>query len=360
MEQHHIKVGITQGDINGTGYEIILKAFEDPTMLELCTPVVFGSPKVAAFHKKVLGLETSFCPTATADEAPEGVLSMVNSCDDEVKVDLQKTDPEAGAAAFSALKVAVEELQQDMFDTLVLMPSNASTRQASCLPFLRERLFQEQDELPILSHEGVRVAIATPEMPLMDVQEALDQDTLRDRILCFEESLQEDFSAERPRIAVLSLNPGGGREALPGEYEKNVLMPLMEELSQEHLVYGPYSMDYLLMPEVNRSFDGILALYWDQGQSLFRALSPQEGAMLLAGNPDYVVTLPLEGCALEMAGKNLMNPDGLRQAVYLGMDVLRSRRFEAAARRNPLRKQYFDRRDDSDKLKQLQNQEDEI
>ncbi len=357
MEGNKIRIGITQGDINGVGYEVILKTFAEPAMLELCTPIVYGSPKVAAYHRKSLDLSTNFSIINSAGEAQENRLSIVNCTDDEVKVEYAKVDPEAGKAALGALERAVEEYKKGLIDVIVTAPINKHSIQSEGFSFpghteyIEERLGGGYKSLMILMKNDFRVALVTGHIPVNRISSVLTRELIQEKLKIFHQSLKQDFNIGAPRIAVLSLNPHAGDGGLLGKEEEDIISPAMSEMaSQGILCYGPYPADGFMGSGRYEHFDGILAMYHDQGLAPFKALAMDEGVNYTAGLP-VVRTSPAHGTAYDIAGKGIANEDSFRQAIYVAIDVYRNRERERNARVNPLRKQYYEKRDDSDKLK---------
>ena len=341
MEDNKIRVGITQGDINGVGYEVILKTFSDPMMLELCTPIIYGSPKVAAYHRKSLDLPTNFSIVNSASEAVPNRLSVVNCTDDEVKVEFSKPDPEAGKAALGALEKAIEEYKAGLIDVIVTAPINKHTIQSEEFSFPGHTEYIEEK----LGDGGKALMI-------------LMKDDFRVKLLVFNRALKQDFGIGAPRIAVLSLNPHAGDEGLLGTEEQEVIIPAIKELAGKGILcYGPYPADGFMGSGNFTHFDGILAMYHDQGLAPFKSLAMDEGVNYTAGLP-VVRTSPAHGTAYDIAGKGIASEDSFRQAVYVAIDVFRNRMREQEAHANPLRKQYYERRDDSDKLKLDSTEED--
>ena len=357
MEENKIKIGITQGDINGVGYEVILKTFADPVMFELCTPVVYGSPKVAAYHRKSLDLPTNFSIVSSAAEAAEGRLSVVNCTNDEAKVEFSKADPEAGKAALDALETAMEEYRKGLIDAIVTAPINKHTIQSEQFAFpghteyIEQRLGGGAKALMILMKGDLRVALATGHVPVNRIAPTLTQELLKEKLAIFHRSLKQDFGISAPRIAVFSLNPHAGDGGLLGTEEEEVIIPALKEMSAKGILcYGPYPADGFMGSGNFTRFDGILAMYHDQGLAPFKALAMDEGVNFTAGLP-VVRTSPAHGTAYDIAGKGIASEDSFRQAVYVAIDVFRNRQRAKAAAANPLRKQYYEKRDDSDKLK---------
>lgn len=357
MEDNKIRVGITQGDINGVGYEVILKTFSDPTMLELCTPIIYGSPKVAAYHRKSLDLPTNFSIVNSASEAAPDRLSVVNCTDDEVKVEFSKPDSEAGKAALGALEKAIEEYKAGLIDVIVTAPINKHTIQSDAFHFpghteyIEERVGEGQKALMILLKGDFRVALVTGHVPVRDIAGELTKELIMEKMEIFHRSLKKDFGIDNPRIAVFSLNPHAGDNGLLGTEEQEVIIPAMKEMIARGVqCFGPYPADGFMGSGNYTLFDGILAMYHDQGLAPFKALAMDEGVNFTAGLP-IVRTSPAHGTAYDIAGKGIASEDSFRQAVYVAMDVFRNRAWEKEISARPLRKQYYEKRDDSDKLK---------
>ncbi|MFR3188764.1 MAG: 4-hydroxythreonine-4-phosphate dehydrogenase PdxA [Phocaeicola sp.] len=357
MEERKIRVGITHGDINGIGYEVILKAFSDPTMLELCTPVVYGSPKVAAYHRKAMDIQTNFSIINAASEIQDGRLNIMNCIDDELKVELTKPTPEAGQAALAALERAMGDYQEGLFDVLVTAPINKHTIQSDTFHFpghteyIEQRVGEGQKALMILLKNDFRVALVTGHLPVSEIAHELSKELIQEKMAIFHRSLKYDFGIDSPRIAVFSLNPHAGDNGLLGKEEQNIIIPAIKEMTAKGIqCFGPYPADGFMGSGNYTHFDGILAMYHDQGLAPFKALAMDEGVNFTAGLP-IVRTSSAHGTAYDIAGKGIASEDSFRQAVYVAIDVFRNRCMEREISARPLRKQYYEKRDDSDKLK---------
>ncbi|WP_298074761.1 4-hydroxythreonine-4-phosphate dehydrogenase PdxA [uncultured Bacteroides sp.] len=357
MEDRRIRIGITQGDINGVGYEVILKTFAEPAMLELCTPIVYGSPKVAAYHRKSLDLPTNFSIVESAENAVPGRLSIVNCNGDDVKVEFANPTPEAGHAALAALEKAVEEYKKGLIDVIVTAPINKHTIQSKDFHFpghteyIEQALGEGGKALMILMKNDLRVALVTGHISVSKIASVLNKELIKEKLRIFHRSLKLDFNIEIPRIAVLSLNPHAGDEGLLGTEEQDIIIPAMKEAGEEGILcFGPFPVDGFMGAGGFSHFDGILAMYHDQGLAPFKALAMDEGVNFTAGLP-VVRTSPAHGTAYDIAGKGIASEDSFRQAVYVAIDVYRNRQHDRQARSNPLRKLYYEKRDDSDKLK---------
>ena len=357
MEHTKIKVGITQGDVNGIGYEVILKAFEDPTMLDLCTPIVYGSPKIMTYHRKALEMETSFTIINSASEAVHGKINVINCCDDEVKVELGKPSKESGKAAFDALEKAMSEYKEDLFDVLVTAPIHKQMIQSESFTFPGHTEYIEQSvgegakALMILANDCLRVALATGHVPVSKIASTLTQELIEEKLTIFNAALKSDFGINGPRIAVLALNPHAGDGGVIGTEEETIITPAIKAAREQGIIcFGPYPADGFMGSGAFSHFDGVLAMYHDQGLAPFKTLAMQNGVNFTAGLP-IVRTSPDHGTAFDIAGKNQASADSFRQALYMAIDIYRNRKHDAEAHQNPLRKLYFEKRDDSDKLK---------
>ena len=357
MEQNKIRIGITQGDVNGIGYEVILKAFEDPTIFELCTPIVYGSPKVMTYHRKALNLETSFSIINSASEAMHGRLNVVNCCDDEIKVELGKPSKESGKAAFDALERAMTEYKEGLYDVLVTAPIHKQMIQSDSFTFPGHTEYIEQcvgegaKALMVLASEPLRVALVTGHVPVAKLSSVLTQELIQEKLTLFNTSLKQDFGIGAPRIAVLALNPHAGDGGVIGTEEESIITPAINAMREQGVIcFGPYPADGFMGSGAFSHFDGVLAMYHDQGLIPFKVLAMENGVNFTAGLP-IVRTSPDHGTAFDIAGKGEASADSFRQALYMAIDIHRNRKSHAEAYHNPLRKLYFEKRDDSDKLK---------
>ena len=352
-----IRVGITHGDINGVGYEVILKAFSDPVMFELCTPIVYGSPKVAAYHRKALDSQTTFSIINTAEEAQEDRLNILSCTDDELKVELTKPTPEAGKAALDALEKALEDYREGLIDVLVTAPINKHTIQSESFHFpghteyIEERVGEGHKSLMILMKNDFRVALVTGHIPVKDIASTITRELIMEKMSIFHRSLKMDFGIDSPRIAVFSLNPHAGDNGLIGSEEQEVIIPAMNEMIAKGIqCFGPFPADGFMGSGNFCHFDGILAMYHDQGLAPFKALAMDEGVNFTAGLP-IVRTSPAHGTAYDIAGQGIATENSFRQAIYTAIDVYRNRIVEERIHARPLRKHYYEKKDDSDTLK---------
>ena len=355
-EKGKIRVGITQGDINGIGYEVIFKTFATPEMFDICTPVVYGSPKSAAYHRKALEMEVPYNAIEKFDEIQDNRLNIVNCNSDEVRIELGNNTQEAGLAAFEALEKAVQDYKDGKIDVIVTAPINKSTIQNEAFNFpghteyLQERCGGEEKSLMLLCNGDLRVAVATSHLALRDVPAAITPELLEEKITILNKALIEDFNIDAPKIAVLSLNPHAGDNGLLGSEENEIIAPTVRKMNDNGIFcYGPFAVDGFMGSGKYNSFDAILAMYHDQGLAPLKALGMSEGINFTAGL-SIIRTSPAHGVAYDIAGKGVADENSFRQAIYAAIDIYRNRRMYNEARRNPLRKLYFEKRDDSNRL----------
>lgn len=349
-----IKVGITHGDYNGVGYEVILKMLDDNRLFELCTPVLYGSAKIAASYRKMLGLQGQPpVQVKSAADAVDGQASIVNVIGEDAKVEPGHPSPEAGKAAFEALEKAVSDLRAGDIDVLLTAPINKATIHSEFFTFpghteyLETSLGEGNKALMILFNDMLRVALATTHLPLSKISEAITKEALVEKIQILNESLIKDFGIVKPRIAVLGLNPHSGDDGLLGSEEKDVIFPAIEECRARKIhAFGPYAADGFFGSGNYRKFDGILAMYHDQGLAPFKTIAGGSGVNFTAGLP-IVRTSPDHGTGFDIAGKGEASPDSMREALYAAIDIYRNRLNHTERTANPLRRQYVDKSKDN-------------
>ena len=367
MEDKMIRVGITHGDINGIGYEVILKTFSDQRMTELCVPIIYGSSKVAAYHRKALDLPAvNINVVSRAEEAGLNRVNIINCVEDDIKVELTQSTPVAGRAAYKALEAAVADLKSGAIDVLVTAPINKHNIQNAQFHFpghteyLEQTLGDGQKALMILMTDTLRVALVTGHIPVSQVPSQITVENIVTKLQVFDQSLKQDFTIIKPRIAVLALNPHAGDNGVIGNEEAEIIKPAMEEAERLGVMsFGPFPADGFFGSKMYEDFDGVLAMYHDQGLAPFKALAMEEGVNYTAGLP-FVRTSPAHGTAYDIAGQNLASESSFRQAVYTALDVYRSRQSYREATAHPLRKQYFDKGSDNVKLDLTKDEEPEL
>ncbi len=338
-----IRIGITHGDLNGVGYELILKTFADEAMSEMCVPIVYGSPKAAIFHRKALGLETNFQTVSDATDAVEGRLNMIPCFDEEIKIDLGHPTAESGRAALLSLQRAVKDYKEGLIDAIVTAPVNKKAIHSDEFPFSGHTEFFESetgnagDALMILMNPVMRVALVTTHLPLKDVAGTITREKVEHRIGQLQRSLYRDFLVSAPRIAVLGLNPHNGDEGLLGSEETEIIQPAVKAMREKGVqCFGPYAADGFFGSGQYRHFDAVLAMYHDQGLAPFKALCGNDGVNFTAGL-DLVRTSPDHGTACDIAGKGVADENSFRQAIYAAIDIVRCRRQVDEASANPLK-----------------------
>lgn len=355
MNNRKIRVAITHGDINGISYEVILKALEDNRLLEMCTPVIYGSAKIAAFYRKNLEMQPiSFNQCADGEEIKDSVYNIINVVGEDTRIEPGTSSDMAGQAAFAALERAVADLRSGHVDVLVTAPINKKNIQSDTFHFpghteyLEASLGEEGDKaMMILCNDNMRVALATIHMPLAKVAGSLTRELIFERIRTLDASLRRDFSIPSPRIAVLSLNPHAGEDGLLGTEERDIIIPAIQDAKDKRiLAFGPYAVDGFFGIGRFVKFDGILAMYHDQGLAPFKALAMDNGINFTAGLP-YVRTSPDHGTGYDIAGRGEASPESMRQAIYAAIDIYRNREREDQASRHPLRRHYYDKGSDN-------------
>lgn len=342
MKNDSIKIGITQGDINGIGYEVIIKSLSDIRMLELFTPVIYGSPKVAAYHKKVLNCdEFHFNQIRTPNEADINKVNIINCCDDNVRVELGKSSTHAGEAAYLALEQAINDLKNGEIDALVTAPVNKENIQSEQFNFpghteYLAQHFGASNPLMLLISDNFRVGVVTGHLPIKEVPLAITTDLILSKLKTLHRSLVRDFACTNPRIAVLGLNPHAGDNGVIGNEENDIIIPAIKAASNLGIsALGPYAADGFFGSGAYARFDAILAMYHDQGLAPFKALTFDKGVNFTAGLP-IVRTSPGHGTAFDIAGENVASSDSFTQAIYQAIDIFRNRSAYDEFSKNPL------------------------
>lgn len=353
-----IRVGISHGDINGIGYEVILKAFADPRLAEMCIPVIYGSQKIAMYHRKAMNLQAvNLNQIPDTRSAVANKVNIINCVDERVKVDLGMSTKEAGASALAALERATDDLKRKNIDVLITAPINKDNIQSEDFHFpghteyLEQKFAKEGDKsLMILADDHLRVALVTGHMPLTEVPLKITKDKIVEFAKIFDHSLKRDFRIGKPKIAILSLNPHAGEGGLLGSEEKDIIIPAIKELEEEKILcFGPFASDGFFGAGDFRKFDGVLAMYHDQGLTPFKTIAMENGVNFTAGLP-IVRTSPAHGTAYGIAGQGMASEESFRQAIYMAIDVFSNRAFHDEARANPLQKLYVARGSDNEEL----------
>lgn len=350
MSENKIKIGITQGDINGIGYETIVKTFADPRLAELYTPVVYGSLKAASYHKKLVpeAEQLTFNPVKSAREAQAKKLNLVAVGDDNVQVELGESTAAAGQASLASLQAAAKELEEGLIDALVTSPINKANIQSDEFRFpghteYLDARFHDSEPLMIMVSDLMRVGLVTIHLPLAEVVPHITRQAILDKLRALKHSLVRDFRVREPKIAVLGLNPHAGDAGLLGTEEEEIIKPAILAANEEHILsFGPFAADGFFGSGAYKNYDAVLAMYHDQGLAPFKSLAGEDGVNFTAGL-SIVRTSPAHGTGYDIAGKNLADESSFRSALYLAADVVRNRRFYDEMTANPLQKYEIDR-----------------
>lgn len=337
-----IKLGISVGDINGIGMEVIIKTFKDNRMLDICTPIVYGSSKVSTFHRKVLHInDFSFNIIKSAKDANVKKPNIINCWDDDITLALGQSNEDGGKYALASLEAATADLKEGHIDVLVTAPINKENIQSEEFNFpghteyLTEKF--EGESLMLMVNENIKIGVATNHIPLGKVANTLTADTIFSKLKILNKSLIQDFCITSPRIAVLGLNPHAGDNGLLGKEEEDIIIPAIDNAKSIGInTFGPYPADGFFGSGNYQKFDAILAMYHDQGLIPFKSLSFGEGTNFTAGL-DIIRTSPDHGVAYEIAGQNKAEESSFRQAVYTACDVHKNRLFAAEINENPLK-----------------------
>ena len=352
--ERKIRIGITQGDTNGVGYEVITKCFTSNDILELCTPIIYGSSKIMNYHRKALGIQTTQLNiTRNAGFVKESQLNLVEVINEEVKIELGQPGKQAGNAAFIALEAAVSDLKKGVIDVLVTAPINKNNIQSEEFSFpghteyLETSLGDGAKALMILCNDKLRVALVTTHIPLAKVAQSINKEDIVEKLRIFNESLQRDFNIQKPRIAVLGLNPHCGDNGVIGAEEKEIIEPAIQEANDNQILcFGPYPADGFFGANQYLRFDGVLAMYHDQGLAPFKTVAMNDGVNVTAGLP-YVRTSPDHGTGYDIAGQGIASELSMRHAIYTAIDIYRNRKNYDEMYQNPLKKLYFDKGKDN-------------
>lgn len=325
------RIGITIGDLNGIGAEVIIKALSDARLFSLFTPVVYGSTKVLSFYRKQMGLEEfNYSQVRNKGQYAGKAVNVVNCWEDMIEINPGQPSKQTAKAALLSLKRAVEELKEGHLDGLVTAPIDKNTIHGEDFPFQghTEYLTQEfnaGESLMLMVGENLKVGLVTEHVPVKDIPTFITKERVELKIRLMELSLKQDFLISKPKIAVLGLNPHAGDEGLLGREELDVIKPVINDLKTKgKLIFGPFPADGFFASGQHSKFDGVVAMYHDQGLVAFKTLSFESGINYTGGLP-YVRTSPDHGTAYNLAGKNLASESSMRQAMYVACDIIKNR-----------------------------------
>ncbi len=336
------KIGISIGDINGIGLEVILKTFFNKKIKTIGTPIIYGSSKVVSYHKNIIKKsDFQFQSINSPEKAWEEKVNVINCWEENANIKLGKINEIGGKYALKSLSAAVKDLKAGKIDALVTAPINKKAMELIDFGFSghTEYLTHESnttESLMLMVHENLRVGLVTNHLPIKDVAGAITKQKILKKLNIMQESLKIDFGLERPIIAVLALNPHAGDNGLLGSEEEEIIRPAIVEAKKKGLmVMGPFPADGFFGSGQFSKFDGILAMYHDQGLAPFKTLSEGKGVNFTAGLP-YVRTSPTHGTGFDIVGKNLADPTSFRNSFFMAIDISESRKKYMESHKNPM------------------------
>jgi len=337
-----IMIGITHGDINGVSYEVMIKALNDNRIAEFFTPVIYGLSKVLSFNRKHIGAnDFNYKIVNNTAQVYHKKINIINISDEEVKIEFGKSMQEAGKLAYEALESACRDLRDGKIHALVTAPLNKANVHSDEFHFpghteFLTSFFGAADALMIMVHDNIRIGTVTGHIPVKEISSAITEELIIRKTDILHQSLQQDFNIQKPKIAILSLNPHAGDNGVIGREDDEVVIPAIRQLKEKgYLVYGPYPADGFFGSEAYRQFDAVLAMYHDQGLIPFKLLAFEGGVNYTAGLP-IVRTSPAHGTAYDIAGKNRASNKAMRQAIYLALDIYKNREAYRERTENPL------------------------
>lgn len=342
-DEHLVKVGITHGDFNGISYEVILKTLSDNRICELCTPLIYGSSKIASYHRKTIDMpEYLINVVKRTDQLHWRKPNILNISNDEARIELGKSTEQAGEFALAALEKAVTDLKENRIDVLVTGPINKKNIQSSQFRFpghteYLANSFGASKYLMLMVCKEFRIGTVTGHVPLSKVSSLLTVELIMDKLRILHDSLIRDFGIRRPKIAVMGVNPHAGDSGLLGKEEEELIIPALQKANREGiLAMGPFPADGFFGSHQHIKYDAVLAMYHDQGLIPFKALSFEGGVNFTAGLP-IVRTSPAHGTAYDIAGKDMASDESFRESLYLAIDIFRNRKEYQEISKDPLR-----------------------
>jgi 4-hydroxythreonine-4-phosphate dehydrogenase len=330
-QAHKPRIGITIGDLNGVGPEVVMKALADNRLHNIVTPVIYGSAKVISFYKKLLNIEEfNYTQTRSKGQFAPKSINVVNCWEDNFEITPGKASKQSGKASFIALKQACEELKEGVIDALVTAPIDKQSIHSDEFPFKGHteylaQFFGVSDNLMFMVSDSLRVGLVTEHIAVKDIASSVTRERIEAKLKIMENSLRKDFGIAKPRIAVLGLNPHAGDLGLIGQEDEQIIKPLIaDQKNKGKLVYGPFAADGFFATGNHSKYDAILAMYHDQGLIPFKLIAFEEGINYTAGLP-VVRTSPDHGTGYSLAGKNMANESSLRAAIYRAADIFKNR-----------------------------------
>lgn len=341
-KESKIKIGISIGDINGIGVEVILKTFDDKRMLDFCTPVIFGSSKVISFYKKTLNSNILIHSISNISQVVDGKINVLNIWKEDVEISVGKSNVVGGKYAFLSLKEATKTLKNGAVDALVTAPINKENIQSDEFKFAGHTEYLESelegDSLMILMADKLRVGLITGHIPIAEISKTITPELIKSKVNLMYATLVQDFQISRPKIALLGLNPHCGDNGVIGNEDDDIIKPTVLELQSEgKLIYGPFAADGFFGSKNYQQFDAILAMYHDQGLAPFKTLSFGKGVNFTAGL-NKVRTSPDHGTAFEISGKNSADESSFKEALFKAIEIYKKRSNYLELTRNSLKK----------------------
>lgn len=347
MQRRKIKIGFTCGDINGVAAELIIKTFSDKRIFNHCTPVLYSSPNVLAYYKKVLKLDQlNFQTIADVDKVKDKALNVIRIWSDEINITVGKRDKGLDRFALKSIENAAADLKVGKLDALVTLPVSKSVFQITDekfkghTEFLCSRL-EQKSNLMVMTNDHFSVALTTIHIPVHKVAESINQTLIVNKAKLLYQSLKRDFGIDKPKLAILALNPHAGDDGLIGKEEIEIIKPAISQLNDERILcYGPFPADGFFGAGSYLKFDGTLAMYHDQGLAPFKLIANSAGGGVnFTAGMDYVRTSPDHGPAYEIAGKGISKVESFRQAIFKAKDIILARRAFDERNSDPLEKE---------------------
>jgi len=342
MKKNKIRVGFTHGDINGIGYEILIKAFINSQINDLITPIVYGSAKVAAYHRKTLNIQNfSFNQIISVDRANPKRPNLVNCVDNSISVDIGQVTAQAGQSAIHSIQCALKDIKDGKIDVLVTLPIHKLSIHSDKFQFkghtdFLKDFFNSNEVLMFMVSENIKIGLVTEHIALEDVKRHITKEKIISKLQMIHKSLQTDFLFRKPKIAVLGLNPHAGDKGIIGEEDEKIIVPAIKEANNKNiLAFGPFAADGFFGSGNYLKFDAILAMYHDQGLIPFKIFSFEHGVNFTAGLP-IVRTSPNHGVGFDIAGKGQASSASLLEAIYKAIDIYRNRKLNKELQRNAL------------------------
>ncbi len=342
-KEKKIRVGISIGDLNGIGSEVVLKTFEDSRMLDFCTPVIFASVKILSFLKKKYNIKSNLHGIDKTSQILDSKINVLNVWKEPVDLNFGTEDQKIGSYAIKSLQAATEALKNDEIDILVTAPINKHSIQSDEFKFPGHTDYLDQElegnSLMFMITDTLKVGLLTDHVAVKDIAETITPELIEEKVTTIYNSLKQDFGISKPKIAVLGINPHSGDNGVIGKEDEEVLKPTIKKINESgKLVYGPYAADSFFGSNTYKAFDAIVASYHDQGLIPFKTLSFGKGVNYTAGL-NKVRTSPDHGTAFEIAGKNQADPGSFKEAVFSALSIFKNRNEYAEITKNPLKKQ---------------------